>query len=373
MNRVVMQFYFEANNKITSRKALNMKNSKQGHFFAYFLLGIIVFSFVGYIIVDAFKSSSHFLLLLTLAGAFGGLSSSMRNQKLMLPYRESEHIINLGLIADCIAGIAGAFVIFMLLPGNIQNLQSLTSDQVLAIGIIGGYGGGALINRVVDKYLRDDVENLKAQVNETKSEIQEVKSQTERDNEASALLERFFDDSIPENPEEIEQLKKAIKEASPAMRVEAFYKAKKLRQATWKSNKQLMARTIPVFEALIESDPKEEFHRHHGHLGYALKDKTPPEWERAGKALSKAIEIRDRLNKKGFGFYEFNRAICKIETEPNFVDNRKLSPTEVREEIMRDLEKAIEDPNVTTLIQVSSEPPIREWLKVNNLSLPPNS
>lgn len=78
-----------------------------------------------------------------------------------------------------------------------------------------------------------------------------------------------------------------------------------------------MERTIPIFEALIDSDGGENYHRNHGQLGYALKDKggmddARKEWTRAEEELTKAIELRDKEGADGFLMYELNRALCGI-------------------------------------------------------------
>ena len=70
--------------------------------------------------------------------------------------------------------------------------------------------------------------------------------------------------------------------------------------------------SIPVFRALISSDKGDRFYQNHGQLGFALKDKSKPNWKEAEEELTKAIEIRDRIGDIGFGLYEFNRAICRI-------------------------------------------------------------
>ena len=46
---------------------------------------------------------------------------------------------------------------------------------------------------------------------------------------------------------------------------------------------------------MIECDTDKKYHRNHGQLGFALKDRQPPDWTRAEKELSTAIEMRDRL------------------------------------------------------------------------------
>ncbi len=163
----------------------------------------------------------------------------------------------------------------------------------------------------------------------------------------------------------VEKVKEAIKNASPSVKVQVFYRAEQLRSQTWRTEKSKMERTIPIFEALIESDPEDNFHRNHGQLGFALKDKINPDWQRAEQELTRAIQIRDKWNQGGWRFYEFNRAICRIRLDPNFTqgkvsdpDRRNLIFSDVRAAVTGDL-KAIADQDQT----------IQDWLKLNNLQL----
>jgi len=82
------------------------------------------------------------------------------------------------------------------------------------------------------------------------------------------------------------------------------------------------------FEALIDNEAGEEFHRNHGQLGYALKDRAAGEeakegLNRAYEELSKAIELRDQQGVQGFLMYEFNHALCaiKLGKEPEVIQH----------------------------------------------------
>ena len=47
-------------------------------------------------------------------------------------------------------------------------------------------------------------------------------------------------------------------------------------------------------------------------MGFALKDKNEPEWDRAEKELTTAITLRGPAKTEGRRAYEFARAICRI-------------------------------------------------------------
>ena len=77
-----------------------------------------------------------------------------------------------------------------------------------------------------------------------------------------------------------------------------------------------MARTIPIFEALVRADPK--WHAYHGQLGYALKDQAG-----AVRAYRKALSLGNTASLPGlykaagvkfaFGAGELAEAVALVE------------------------------------------------------------
>ncbi|MBY3206429.1 hypothetical protein [Rhizobium laguerreae] len=109
-----------------------------------------------------------------------------------------------------------------------------------------------------------------------------------------------------------------------------------------------------MFQALTAVDNQQRFHRNYGELGFALKDQSQPDWAAAESALSKAIEIRDRLGAPGFGEYEFNRAICRIHLD------------RPRDEVEKDFRQAATDEWVRTWKPDDRE--VQRWLTETGLS-----
>jgi hypothetical protein len=129
-------------------------------------------------------------------------------------------------------------------------------------------------------------------------------------------------------------------------------------------NKDLMALTIPVFYALIAADADDGYYRSHGSLGWALKDKSSPDWREANAELTKAITIRDRLNITGWRLYEANRAVCNINI---LQDPRPGDPTqaELTASIERDLDTARNDPYAKPMVDPESptiDHDINDWV-----------
>jgi len=197
-------------------------------------------------------------------------------------------------------------------------------------------------------------------------EIKEIRDQNDLDARALALAMRQMNPSgegpLPSQGE----LNDAIGEASKAVKAQIFYQAQTLRAENWfeAKNKAKMERAIPIFEALINSDKDDEYHRNYGQLGYALKDSRSPNWEKAEAILSKAIQIRGSWQENGWLWYEFNRAICRIVLD----DPRQERPSsaEVRRNILEDLQAVFSTAPFVTMAENHSE--ITKWIGVNKVT-----
>ncbi|WP_041598487.1 hypothetical protein [Hahella chejuensis] len=196
-------------------------------------------------------------------------------------------------------------------------------------------------------------------------DIEEIKKQTKMDAEAQNLVDRQLSPSFELPPAPQPELDEAIAAASPEAKAKIFYQTWKVRGESWRNNKQLMEKTIPVFRALVKADPDGRFHMNHGQLGFALKDKVTPEWEDALKELTCAIDIRGGNKEEGWRYYEFNRAICRINLDEAFRNNHPSAPP-VRKAIVADLKEAIAH-DFTDLIGANEN--IQAWMQLNHVSM----
>ncbi len=191
----------------------------------------------------------------------------------------------------------------------------------------------------------------------------ELKEQATVDANALSLTEQQLAPQAGGVPVDLERLREAMIKASPGVKVRIFFQASKLRAETWRTNRKVMERTIPVFEALIASDPEKRFHKNFGQLGFALIEKDPPDPERGEAMLSEAIRIRGAWSPSvGWVYYEFCRAICRIRQDPNFKLGKPASP-EVRAKIVEDLQVVERSGE-----RVASEL-VAEWARLNELEL----
>ena len=194
-----------------------------------------------------------------------------------------------------------------------------------------------------------------------------LQEQAERDAKAISLIDRQLHPAPEVPPMSEEELTKAIMEASPPVRAQAFLRARDQRRETYRDKPEVMERTIPIFRALIASDPEKRFHRNHGQLGYALKDQRIPAWSEAEAELSEAIAIRG--SPRSYNLYEANRAICRINQDPAQAAGRPSAPG-TKEAILADLRVASMHPIVRDRLMHPDElSKVRRWAELNDVNL----
>lgn len=201
----------------------------------------------------------------------------------------------------------------------------------------------------------------------TERKLEELKQQSELDAAALNLAYRQLNPS-PDLPQVTqEQLDTAIAAASRPIKVQIFNQAWQVRGDNWRDviNKPKMERTIPLFRALIHNDVENRYHMNHGQLGFALKDKTQPEWAEAERELTAAIEIRGPWETSGWLFYEFNRALCRIMSDPAFVQDHP-SNEDRKTLILQDLRVAVNAEDIGRILR--SDPVIQKWMSINSIT-----
>jgi hypothetical protein len=155
----------------------------------------------------------------------------------------------------------------------------------------------------------------------------------------------------------------AVQKAGSRIRGAIFNLAQDVRRENWATDKHLMARTIPIFEALVRADPK--WHAYHGQLGYALKDQAEPDWLRAKACLDQAVELRgDQVGEALY--YQFNRALCAINLDASYA-GRKPADAATREQVVGILKQARRDldSDWDNLLATPDAADIRTWLNLN--------
>jgi tetratricopeptide (TPR) repeat protein len=222
-----------------------------------------------------------------------------------------------------------------------------------------------VLNRVAR--VEDESKHLQRQIEEQQEILdrltqvesiqQQEKIQKEVDAKALSLVERQLNPGAPEVSQE--DLDNAITAASPAIKVDIFNQVHYFRATTWRQQKYRMERSIPIFQAFASNNL--EGHRSHGGLGFALKDKLEPDWEKAEKELDIAIQLRGDWQTHGITFYELSRAQCRIAQGKN--------TKEMNKKIWEDLAVAALDGSLTEeLLDNPINVSVKDWMSQNRVN-----
>jgi hypothetical protein len=215
--------------------------------------------------------------------------------------------------------------------------------------------------------LATEVQKMSEKAETTERQLEELKKQSALDADALSIAYRQLNPN-PELPDPSqEELDKGLATASHPVKVQIFNQALELRGDNWReaTSKPKMERTIPVFRALIRSDVENRYHRNHGQLGYALKDKVQPDWKEAEKEITTAIAIRGPWQEEGWLFYEFNRAVCIIMSDEEFVSGQP-SNQDTRRRIVADLHAASQNDELRNISMADET--IKSWMELNKIA-----
>jgi len=245
---------------------------------------------------------------------------------------------------------------------------SIPHPDVMAIAVllyftISGFLFGYLWTRLfLGEALRE------ADVAALGEKISELENQMTQDARALSLVQQQLNPRADSPEVDLKDLKEAIIKASPSAKTTIFFQAWDVRSKNWRDDttKPRMERTIPIFRALADSDSLNEYHKNHGQLGFALKDKKDPEWAEAEKELTKAIGIRGDWRAKGWLFYEYNRALCRIHLEKE-MQKGKAGPSPNREKIIDDLRATAANDELRDIIEQDTY--VREWMDKNHINM----
>jgi hypothetical protein len=186
------------------------------------------------------------------------------------------------------------------------------------------------------------------------------------DASALALVDRWLNQTTISDDRTRLEMVNAIKSAQLPTQMKIFLQAEQYRKA---STEDRNARSLPIFQTLVEADPHEVFHRNRGQYALALmgrqKDPHAPgiEWNAALNLLNKAIWIRDGSGETGWRDYEFARAVCQIHLDMNF-KNGQPSDADETPSILADLEKAKDVPQMARDL-IDKAKVIADWRRHN--------
>jgi tetratricopeptide (TPR) repeat protein len=240
------------------------------------------------------------------------------------------------------------------------------SDAAFSVGLIifffiCGFLTGYLWSRLfLGRALSEAESRIRLQ-----KKLDKLQQQAQADAEAITLARRQLSQEETSKPT-VQEIAKAISEASYETVSHVFSLAENNRWRNWESNKNQMERSIPIFEALILRDTEGKYHRNVGQLAYCLKDKNSPDLEAAEKLFTRAITIRGEAEGNGWAAYEANRAIVRIKLGEAMAE-RFGSKEELKKAIQSDLEIALKDYWVAEWLKKDTT--VLEWSKKNDFRL----
>lgn len=234
------------------------------------------------------------------------------------------------------------------------------AGSILVVFTICGFLQSYLWTRLYlpGEFRQADIKSLANQVSQVNQKVANLERQAERDAVAIGYAQRQLNPSTDAPPVPPEELSEAIRAASPAARALVFSQAQQLRKGSWKDQPTAMDRVIPIFKGLVEGDASGDEHRYFGQLGYALKDRSSPDWKGAEAAFDRAIALRGPWQ-KGWVLYEFNRALCKIARFPA-ADGTGARDDGLKESIVDDLAVATSG---GLREMVLKEPVVARWMQ----------
>ncbi len=355
-----------------------------GNFFCNFLFGIaLVFAFSilvsltdtktsdsGILLFEGIKRSYYLVpqyLSLTIAGALGGLLYSiLLDGGLEMPgWGKDGKSLKTGSIGEVFVGIGGAFTAYIFIPDALTASTNPNREIIIFVfGLVGGYGGKAILNAALEK-IKGRIGEADLVAEEKERLAQEVE-QLNQEQGLIKLVTRQINQGLP--PSEIYGLCEKIKNASEEVQEQVFTMAKEIRHLSWRSKaaKAELTRTIPIFEALVDSNPRND--QYHAQLGYACKDCIPPRLDESISEINEAIKLRGSQILGSTWKYELNRALARIMAEAEQTgDNGTTSPW--REEILNDLFKIDRNYGLAKVLIESEDEvvdiPLKRWLEKN--------
>ena len=202
----------------------------------------------------------------------------------------------------------------------------------------------------------------------TRYELSLASEKSGDDTSTLTLVDRWLNQPTFSNDQTRVDLINAVKGAPLATRQRIFLQAEQYRKP---STEAINARSLPVFQALVEADPQEVFHQNRSQYALALmgKKKDPnnlDDWNRALHFLNEAIWIRNGYGEKGWQDYELARAVCQIYLDPNFKEGHP-STAEQSQSILADLDKAKDIPE-TVLDVIDKAHVIEAWKGQNSVA-----
>ena len=349
------------------------------------------------------------VLVLTFSGIFGGvIYAIVINGEIEMPrfIVDEGALFKAGLFGDILLGIAGASILELLLPPTLSVMENaeLGGTAVAATGIIGGYGGRAIIKFSLERFFKytgalDEVKSAAIiqqqrqrqvpQRSPSAAQLEAVVTEANMSSDASASvtldsenitanehtlslierIDRYVQRGLSE-PERV-QLIQQMQSEPESVRQEIFSALVALRReiAAGLDAEQLQ-RMAGVLDRLITVSPND--YSLHYQLALVQTDLTPPAYESALAALNKAIALRGPLAIGQPWQYELHRAVVNIRQGQAATADFTMSAT-AQDAILSDLLTIARVYNLDTILQAADRQqipkPVVNWIRHNQVLL----
>jgi hypothetical protein len=196
--------------------------------------------------------------------------------------------------------------------------------------------------------------------------IDRLEKQRQADARALLMVQQLLNPHPDDPPIPQEDVFNSIKSASQPAKAQIFTQAEKISDDRDVPDFDVKNEgAILIFRGLIAEDTDEIYHRNHYELSRALYHKKPPDLPEAVKEITKAIEIRDKLGKKGWKYQEFHLGRCLIEQIPVSQRDQPSDP-KLKEQVLAALRAAQTQTDKWQKWRDGHET-VRDWLAVNHI------
>ena len=313
-------------------------------------------------------------LILAFSGILGGvIYSVMVNGYVEMPrfvaHRGDK--FKAGIFGDILLGLSGAFILHSLLPTDVaaSDQGRLSNTALAATGIIGGYGGRAILKFALNRFFKDSQAFSAELPPITQSALPEIQEDLLQETASSAqsLIERV--DHYIEwgaSTSDLAALQQAVHRVPPAVREQVFIALIDLHKAASqiKLTSEQLHRLIPIYEALIAGEPNND--AYWGQLALIHRDGTPPNFAQALTSLDTAIARRGPLTMGKPWQYELNRAAIRIQQTYATTQTFDFAAPE-QDRILTDLLAIAAVYNLETILQAAQTDQIPQtvldWLR----------
>ena len=311
------------------------------------------------------------LALMIPSGFIGGLLFGLQRKDNVLAFPSVDKEtgkIDMGIIADVLYGVAGALVIFLLIPFEATG-RGASLLKFMGLAMLGGWGGAHLLDMLFKKTVGEALEKARSAEASARSavsaslglkdDVERIERRVQADTKLLTLITKHLN-GPPDPRVQYNVLLQTMSGVTARARVQAFRAAREVRLNIEKSsrsqlNTACMRRVIDVLTALTQTGPEDEVgYLYYANLGYAYL--YTGEAEQSLKHLGQAIEMRNKSGEGLYPYFEKARAVARI----RLFDPAKDNAVEDAERIIVDLETAGSIPEVRASIIADAE--IMSWV-----------